>query len=91
VSPETYRGVCYQIQEAFPELTNLVREPYHLQWVLFDFQRYNEIDPPSESVEETIPNPVSTHRNWFGSVLGDTRKLRRRMEEMEDRARAESK
>jgi len=81
-----YRRVCANIQRMFPELTKRVREPYHLQWVLFDYQRHHRINASGTGVVTTDSSPVATQDKWFEWATGNPARIVRRMDRLEREA-----
>lgn len=82
LQPETvdvskYDQFCGEIQNFFPELSEAL-EPYHLQWLLFDFQRFHKRGR-GKSVGVTEDMAVATHDEWFEVALGDINHVKARM------------
>lgn len=80
-SPETeveeYEQLCADVRDMFPELAEEL-EPYHLQWLLFDYQRIYQYDPEEESVTQSgaITQDVARHDTWFDAALGPIGRIR---------------
>lgn len=80
-SVETYNEVCEDIRNMMPELSEKLAS-YELQWLLFDWQRQYRSQGGRVSKTQDVEDPVANHEEWFDIMLGDTRKVTNRMEEL---------
>lgn len=84
--PETvdiskYEGLCTDIKNAFPELSEIL-EPYELQWLVFDWQRTFRSQGGKAQKTGDRMTEVATHDEWFGYALGNPTRIVRRMDEL---------
>lgn len=90
-----YESLCADIQDMFPELSgdpyNL--DPYHLQWLIFDYQRFFR----SGKGRATAPRPrdkskvIARHDIWFDTALSDISFIKSRMRELTARGKVETR
>lgn len=83
VTGEEVDRVCTTVQALFPELMKEVKEPYHLQWILFNYERVNDVmwNPDTGDLTLTITGEVAVdpidglepekHDAWFDATLDD--------------------
>lgn len=70
LSLEKYNELCKNIQYEFPSLTKEL-EPFHLQWVIFDWQRLGGSDNRADRGPTDKSEKVTSHDAWFNAVLSD--------------------
>lgn len=98
-SGEQVSRICADIQDLFPKLMREVREPYHLQWILFNYERVNNVHWEKDSGDMTLDVRGATaitekegkdpaaHTNYFRAVLDDRDAVVRRANQMYNEAR----
>lgn len=67
---DEYKQICSDILRQFPELQAEL-DPYHLQWVIFDWKRYNNANGFEDQIFREQDGAVTTHKAWFDAVLRD--------------------
>ena len=87
VSGEQVDKVCASVMDLFPELASEVGEAYHLQWILFNFERVNDAmwEPDTNDLTLTITGDLAVeeiegrepeqHDDWFRAVLDDRERV----------------
>jgi hypothetical protein len=87
LSGEQVDKVCASVEDLFPELAPEVGEAYHLQWILFNFERVNDAmwEPDTNDLTLTITGDLAVeeiegrepeqHDEWFRAVLDDRERV----------------
>ena len=90
ISVDEYEGLCADIQAMFPDLAEFL-EPYELQWVIFDWQRFyrsNSEGGPARTADAPGDQAVAEHRIFFDAVFGRRMTIVDRLEELTLEAQA---
>lgn len=80
-SIESYEGLCADIRDTFPDLSEILK-PYHLQWLLFDWQRFFRANSRGgiQTTRARGDMAIATHDVWFDTALGNVDRLRARLD-----------
>jgi len=66
---DRYESLCTDVCDLFPVL-EVELDPYHLQWVLFDYQRFNRTNmDPDTANRLDVETQVAHHEAWFDGAL----------------------
>lgn len=78
---EKYEGLCADIRALFPDLAEIL-EPYELQWLIFDYQRFYQAGRKGGNVASTREQgmAVAQHAIWFETALGNVDRIAARMD-----------
>lgn len=68
-----YEDLCRELRNEFPVLSKEL-DPFHLHWVIFDWQRNNAVETEGQT------NQVTFHDAWFDAVLADPSKIKKVVE-----------
>jgi len=94
IDGDDMRKICGEVKHLFPEVYAEVEEAYHLQWILFNFERVNNVhwEPGDEALELDIGGmtPVERidglepekHDAWFDATLDDPERIKDRIHEL---------
>ena len=73
---DRYESVCESVRDHFPTLMEEI-DPFHLQWVLFDYQRFNRTNmDPDAAVRLDVDQQVAYHEAWFDGALKDVSEIK---------------
>ena len=72
---EKYERQCQEVRDHFPVLTEEL-EPFELQWLIFDYQRFNRTGMSEEQKARIKANKqVTYHDSWFNAALRDVSEI----------------
>lgn len=69
-----YEQLCQEVQDSFPTLREEI-DPYHIQWLIFDWQRYNGDGTDVGHKTSTEAEQVTDHETWFNAVFTDVSEI----------------
>lgn len=75
VGVDSYEQMCSTVRLMFPELADKMA-PYHLQWLLFDYQRIHRYDAAEEKIAGGPGEEPARHEVWFDAALGPMDRIR---------------
>ena len=96
---EAMSRVCADVMDLFPMLAEEVAEPYHLQWILFNYERVHNVawDPAAGDLTLSLTGAVASeriegrepeaHDEWFRATLDDRDRVVERVEDLYAEAR----
>jgi len=71
---QQYEELCRKLRSEFPTLSEEI-DPFHLHWVIFDWQRSSIRNADATSQQLDRPVQVTHHDPWFDAALSELSKI----------------